>query len=445
LLWALRSLFIAAALALTLWLFLGYQPPRTAAFPDREIVTLWHMWTGDRAKLVHNVVDQFNRAQQRYAVRAVNVAGGDVKTMIATAGGDPPDCLCQWDPVIPVWAQRGALTPLDQFMGPDQWLQLQQQLYPAALSMGTYKNHFYGLPISMNVWAIYYRPSHFQQAGLDPHQFPNTLEQLRTISEKLWQFDHAGRVTRIGFFPEDLLIWVPVFGGSLYDEKTDQLTLNTPRNVQTLSFLASFSHQYGFNRVQRFETGLWRFQGAGWPFITGVYSITIDGQWRIEELDRYAPDLDYLTAPIPPPAGGNDLASWSNGNFLVIPTGARNKNGAWAFMRFWAGLDDPQRGAEFCTQGGGLPISPAIAHAPAFQNYVQRYPQFQTFLDLIASPNVKVTPPVTAQAFLYDRLRWAAEVTRRGIRTPEQALTQIAAELDREMQHMQPPPDSNAH
>jgi len=434
--WAVRGVFIAAAAAGILWLFVGYHAPRPQAYPGREKVVFWHMWTSNWAQVIRRICDRFNESQDRYEVVPLTVVGGSLKTLIATAGGDPPDCMAQWEQVIPAWAERDALTPLDTLMPPDEWRDLQGRLYPAVRAIGMYKGHFYGLSTGMNIWAIYYRPSHFREVGLDPDHFPETLEKLDAAADKLFKFDAAGHILRIGFIPRGLGGWVPVFGGSFWDPAKEELTLANPKNVEALEWMVGRAKKYDFERVLQFEAGLATQYEASWPFISGAYSMVLDGQWRVEQLARYAPELDYRTAPIPPPAGGRMLAGWSNGNFLVMPAGAKNKAGAWAFMRFWSGLDHPERAAEFYTWGGWLPITASIADTPRYQQYCDKYPEFRAFVRTLASPNIQVTPPVPVQAYLQSRIEWAEEAALRGRLSPHEALERAAKETHRELENL---------
>jgi multiple sugar transport system substrate-binding protein len=434
-LWIVRGIFIAAAAAGALWLFVGYQPPRHKVWPGREKVVFWHMWTSNWAEVVQNIVDRFNESQDRYEVVPLTVTGGSLKTLIATSGGDPPDCMAQWESVIPAWAERGALVPLDTLMPPDEWHALRDRLYTAVRDIGMYKGHFYGLSTGMNIWAVYYRPDHFREAGLDPDKFPRTLEDLDAAADKLFQYDSAGRITRIGFSPRWLVQYVAVFGGSLYDPATDRLTFTNPRNVEALEWITARADKYGFERILQFESGLSTTMQASWPFISGAFSMVLDGQWRVEQLAKFAPELEYRVAPVPPPKGGKPLACWSNGNFMIIPSGARHKEGAWAFMRFWSGVDKPERAAEFYTWGGWLPITPEVAAAPIYQAYCNKYPQFRTFLDVMASPNVQVTPPVPVQAYMMNRVGWAEDAALRKTLSPRQALQQAARETEREIEN----------
>ena len=434
---------LCVAILAVAWLFLGYTAPKRRTYPGREKVIFWHMWTSNWADVINNIVDRFNTSQDRYEVVPLIVtgggAGGSLKTLIATAGGDPPDCMGQWDQVIPAWAERGALTRLDELMTPEEWADLRGRLYPAVRGIGMYKDHFYGLSTGMNIWACYYRPSHFIEAGLDPNHFPETLEELDRIAEKLYTYDDSGNITRIGFMANQLNQWIAVFGGSLYNYETSRLTITHPRNVAALRWMAGYGEKYGFERVLQFQAGLPSTMAANWPFMSGAFSIVVDGQWRVEQLRQYGPDVDYMTAPIPPPKGGKRHAGWSNGNFMIIPRAARNKKGAMAFMRFWSGVDDPERAAEFYTWGGWLPIVPEIARAPIYQEYLRKYPKFRTFVEVMASPDIQVSPPVIVQKYLMSRVYWAEDAGCRGALSPKAALQQVARDIERELSNMRRP------
>jgi multiple sugar transport system substrate-binding protein len=225
-----------------------------------------------------------------------------------------------------------------------------------------------------------------------------------------------------------------VFGGSFYDERTAQLTINTPANLRALTWLADKQKELGYDKVVRFQamlnTGGFSTQ---WPFISGQYSIAVDGQWRVEQLAKFAPDLEYRTAPVPPAKNGKTHAGWSNGNFMIIPKGARQAQGAWEFIKFWSGVDNPARAAEFYTWGGWLPLTPKIAESPIYQAYVKKYPQFKTFLDVLPSENIQVTPPVPFQVFLADMTGRADDFAMRGTKTAKQALEDLEREVQQEI------------
>ena len=419
--------------------------PAQRHYPKRIPVRFWHMWTSEWAKVVDDICREFNKSQEKYEVIPLSVPSNaaDTKFLLAVAGGDPPDVMAQWNPVIPSWADKKLLVPLDGMMTPRQWKEFQKTAYPVAKKIGIYKGRLYGVTTGTNVWGLYYNPAHLKAAGLDPKHFPTTLEGVMEWGYKLNQFDKKGNLIRMGFMPSWFSEFAPVFGGGFYDWKNGELTLDTPENLRALTFLVDERKKLGFANVVRFESGLRNASsGAGdWPFIGGFYSITLDGMWRVEELRKYneqcrkdgKPEMNYGTAPLPPPAGGAKDAGYADGNFLIIPKGAKQPQGAWEFIKFWSGLEKPERAAKFYTWGGWLPINPQVANAPDYREYVRKNPQFKTFLDLMPSENLQPCPPVAYQVYLMDRIGRADDFATRGTLTPDQAIKTLVKEVNEEI------------
>jgi len=430
-LWAL-----AVVAAATLALSFAIQSPNRRKFPRRTPVRFWHMWTAEWKVVVDRIADSFNASQDTYELIALSVPGqaANSKFLLAVAGGDPPDCMAQWNPVIPMWADSKLLVRLNTLMTPAEWADFQTNTYPIARKIGMYKGDLYGVTTGLNLWACYYRLDHLEAAGLDPNDFPKTLEELVDVwAPKLHRRDENGSLVRMGFMPKGWSLYVPGFGGGFWNwAKPSDLTIDTPENLRALRYLVEQRERLGFDNVLRFEAGLQSGFGIDWPFISGQYSILLDGQWRVEQLARHAPEVRYGTAPVPPPAGGKANYGWSNGNFMIIPKGARCPAGAWAFIKFWSGLAEPARAAEFYTWGGWLPLSDKIAAAPAYRQYVRKHPQFQTFLDILPSENVHPTPPVPFQDYLADRIKQADETAMRGTLTPEETIRRLVREIETE-------------
>ncbi len=431
---------IVLAIAITVIAF-ALPGPQQRHYPERQPVRFWHMWTAEWKVVVERIVDRFNQSQDRYEVIPLSIPGSraDTKFLLAVAGGDPPDVMAQWNPVIPAWAGAGLLMPLDELMGAERWQAFQREAYPVALKIGSYDDHLYGLAVGINIFACYYRKDHLDQVGLDPADWPETLEDLATWGEQLHRFDDDGNLIRMGFMPgtfwRALAMYAPGFGGGFYDWSRGRLTLNTPANLRTLNYLVACRNKLGYENVLRYRAGLAASNtgGADWPFMTGAYSIVVDGQWRVEQIAKYAPELPYGTAPLPSPSGGPPLGGFANGNFMIIPVGSKQIDGAWEFVKFWSGLDRPVRAAEFYTWGGWMPLSPAIAEAPIYRKYVADHPQFQTFVDVMPSENIHPLPPVPYQVYLSDRIARAEDRAFRGIMTPAEALAELRDEVAREV------------
>lgn len=432
-----RLLVLVLAVFSVAWLF--GNPSASAKevsgrkYPNRIPVRFWHMWSAEWKEVVDRIVDKYNQSQDKYEVIALSVPGGaDTKFILGAMGGDPPDVMAQWNAVIPTWADSNMLTPFEDLMSSAERDKFEHESYPIVRRVGQYKGKTFGFPIGLQVKGVFYLPKAFEAAGIK--QFPKTWEALIAASEKLTQRDAKGNITRLGFLPGSWPETAPLFGGGLYNFQSDQLDLSNPKNLATLQSLVSLRKRDGYDQIQRFESGLNTSSfGGGWPFMSSAYAAAVDGPWRVEQIAKYAPDLDYATALVPPPAGGVEGAGLGGGNFMIIPRSARHKDGAWDFVKFWSGLTDPITAAQFYVWGGWLPPSDAVAHAPVYEEYIRKHPQFGTFVRAISSPNIQAQPPVAYQVFVNDAATKIEDAALRGEISPEQAMGQLQGSVNKEI------------
>lgn len=431
--WVLRGLAALALIAAIMWFAL--PSPMQRQFPERVAVRLWHQWTGERQPLIDAIVADFNRSQTRYEVIALAVPGAvsDQKLMLAIAGGEPPDVMTQWSPTIGTWAADGLLQPLEELLSTEDHRVLREDAYPVALKAAQCHGHLYAIPIGMNNFACYYRPDLVRAAGLDPDHFPESLEELVVWGRKLDRFDAKGRLERVGFLPSRLAIFAPLFGGGFTERPDGGITIDTDGNRRALAFIGDVYRHYGYERMIQFRASLNTGSLAvEWPFVSGLYPISVDGQWRVEQLANYAPEVEYRTAPLPPPKGGRVHAGFATINLAFIPVGAKQPAGAIAFMRYWSGIHDAAIAGAFNASGGWLPPLRTTVASPDFQDFLTRNPQFRTFVTAIDSPHVEPVPPVAYQVYFNSRAWQAEDRVVRGDKTAEQALKDLEEEVERE-------------
>lgn len=391
------------------------------------------MWSAEWKDVVDKIVDRYNKSQDRYEVIALSVPGGaDAKFLLGAMGGDPPDVMAQWNPVIPTWAEGGMLVPFEELMSSSEREKFERESYPIVRRVGQYHGLTYGFPIGLQVKGVFYLPEAFRQAGI--REFPKTWEELVEVTKRLTKRDASGAISRLGFMPASWAETAPLFGGGMYDFKHGHLDLSNPKNLECLDRLVEIRKRDGYDEVNRFQSGLNTASFAGgWPFIGGAYAATVDGPWRVEQLSKYAPNLEYATALVPPPQGGVAGAGLGSGNFMVIPRSAREKAGAWDFVKFWSGLTDPVTAAEFYVWGGWLPPSDAVANAPIYRDYIAKHPQFGTFVQAIKSSDIEAQPPVAYQVFVNDTVTKLEDLALRGEVSPKQAVEEVQAKVDEEI------------
>jgi len=420
---------VAAVVALA---FRESANPRWQLPPDRREVVFWHFWGGKDRPVVEEICDRFNSSQDEFFVRPVAMPGNnlDLKFFLSVAGEDPPDLLNQDDPIVADWAHRDALVPLDELASSEEIAQLQSWLFPAARQIGSYRGRLYALCNGLDVRALYYNADVLDEFGLEP---PRTLEELDRAATTIAPAGAGRTLERYGYLPDPRRIWSwgIVFGGQFYDPRSGRITADSPQVVAALDWMAGYSRRYGAASVARFRKGDQALPGAAFPLLEGRYAMIMDGQWRVAEIgavrqaaqSRGAEVPRYGVVPLPPPPGGLVDAGWVNGNFFVVPRGAKNPRGAWAFMKFWSGFGGHEsEAARACAGGGWIPASAKVVESPIFQEYLERYPMFRTFVALAASGNQVPTPAVPGAQFLQDEVIRAAEDAMYKLVPPGEAL-----------------------
>lgn len=437
-----QSSILATLLVTLIFLFIT-----SCSFAEPKEVLFWHFWGGRDRPVVEEIVDRFNRSQADFRVRPVAIPGNnlDLKFFLSIAGGDPPDLLNQDDPIVADWAERGALQRLDEIAPNDEVAKLDDWLFPAAKKLGKYRGRYYALANGLDIRALYYNKSWLEELGIQP---PHTIAELDQLAETVAP---AGTdpLTQVGFLPNPrrLQAWGAVFGGRFSDPDAtsveDTITADSIENLTALRWMASYSQRYGPARVAAFRTGDQAISGAAFPLLAGRrYATLMDGQWRVRDIAEATADAKRRGVPIdqygvvtlPSPPNGKQRAGWVNGNFFVVPRGAKEPAGAWAFMKFWSGFGGYEaEAARTAAAGGWIPASQQVVQQPEFQAMLRRQQLFQTFVDLASSENQQPTPPLPVASFYGRQLDSATQdVMYRGA-DPEQRLKQAANQVRRQL------------
>ena len=410
--------------------------PALRKHPQRQPVRLWHMWSGEWKEVVEGIVADYNRSQDKYEVVALSLpSSAETKLQMGMAGGDPPDLMVEWNPILPTWAEAGLLQPLDELMTPEERARFEREAFPIVKRLGGYRGKVYGLPVGLNLAACYARKDFLREAGVDPETWvPKTLEELVEVGKRLDKFDKDGQLVRIGFNPPGFRSVAPAFGGGFYDWKSNSggILIDTPENLRAMETVVALRKRLGFDNIVRFQSAMGNDFGGAWAFIQGAYGITIDGQWRVEQLRKYAPQVPYRVFPLPPPRDGKALAQMTGGNFVVMPKSAKNREGAWHFVKWWNGLADPNTAAKPFAVMAQMPPSTGVAGSDFYTSYLKENPEFAKFVAMLPSPNIQPLPPVAIQQFLYDKLSAAEDAALRGSMSPSAALKRAAAQVAEE-------------
>ena len=340
------------------------------------------------------------------------------------AAGTPPDITVLHGRRIPIYASRGALTPLTDVMaavGIDAG-----DFTEGAADYGLYQGEFYGVPydLAATIWHI--NLDLWGEAGLlddmgapmlptSPEEFIAAAEQIHAATGKPIA-EMAGQAATV----RSLTAYLYQLGGSLADEAGNP-TIDTPEALEALNFILDLQALGIVSRPYNEINGNIAVEN----FANGESAGLIDGTWRINGFDRQIAEgsvalQNYYVADFPQLFANPGTFAGSH-NWLV-PLG-QNADPArvQAAVSYIKWLSD--HSVVWARVGHGMTRSSVL-----MSDEFQSLPHRSEYASM--SENVRSVPrEVWGNAF------WAivheeAEAAVLGIKTPEVALADAQARLD---------------
>jgi multiple sugar transport system substrate-binding protein len=356
----------------------GCSAGDTGAGDGPEPVVMWGSWSGDQVKQLEEQAARFNDSQDDYEVSYVPQELVEEKLLTALAGGQVPDVVL-WDRYqTSLYAPKGALATIDDFVKEDDIDT--GVFYEPALGEMEVDGKLYGLPLLVDNRSLIYNQSLLDGAGVTA---PTNWDELRTAAEAMTVRD-GGKLTQAGFDLSDpglFSMYLAQAGGQLLNDDETKTAFNSAEGLEVLDFWQSL-----------LDTGVYEqgFGDTGDAFAEGRTAMKLDGPWALSTLDQ-VDGLEYGVAQ--PPAGPDgDTGAYMGGFGLVIPEGAKNAEGAWEFMKWWT--TEAENGVAFGEISGWIPANIDAANDPFFtedehyaafietMNYAQARPNVQGFSDV---------------------------------------------------------------
>lgn len=424
-----RALLLASAL-LGLAGCSSQEPDHDAQ--GRTIVTVWHPWGGTTTPRIERVMAAYERAHPNIKLRILftpNDLSNNQKFFTSVAAGKPPDVIFVDGPQVAEWAERGALQPLDPMM---QAAGVREDdFFPPCWKQNRYRDRSWALTFCADPnFAFVWNKKDFRDAGLDPEHGPANLAEMDRMAKALTRFQ-GGNMVRIGLIPwaqyggtNSLFTWGWAFGGSFYDDRTQRVTANDPKVVRALEWMVGYAQQYDVTRITSLQQGFGTAQLD--PFYTGQMSMRCLHISGIEDIRRYAPDLQYGITFIPAPPDGEPHSSWVGGWCIALPAGSRHPKEGWELIRWLCA--DPT-GTDI--SGREMGLMPGYRKSPAF-DALKKSPGFDQFYRILLDCRHQ-RPVMPVQAYYMGALQRAVDAAIYGKKTPKQALDDATAETQAEL------------
>ncbi|RMC35627.1 ABC transporter substrate-binding protein [Paracoccus alkanivorans] len=330
-----KILGLASALALSAGL----------AHADSTVRFWYHFDNADNP--MDELVAAFEEANPGIKVEAENVPWNSYYDQLYTAviGGNAPDAAMVKMFAQPRLVEMGALEPLDDWLanweGKDG---LQDNLLD--LTKGPDGKQYY-LPVQYVVLYLYYRPSMFEELGIEA---PATCDQFREAAKALTRdTDGDGQTDVYGFGFRGAKgghdHWASFTLGAEGVSLTNGLT--SEAGVAGTQFVADLFQKDGVFPPSAPNDGFQEIIGA---FKAGKTAMTIHHIGSANDMVEALGD-DVAAAPAPE-CGGGRWTAFGDESTAVLSS-AEDKEAAWKWISF---LSSPENNAKFNEATGQLPV-----------------------------------------------------------------------------------------
>ncbi|MDX2066001.1 MAG: extracellular solute-binding protein [Fimbriimonadaceae bacterium] len=382
----------------------------------RELV-VWGVSIGADSKGQDAVIREFERRNPEVRVRLLSMGAGQMdpqKLMTSIVGNVAPDVINQDRFTISDWASRGAFRSLDDLIqrdrGQDPLTPTEDQYYEAPWEEAKYNGKTYAIPTGADNRILYWNKAVFREkaaelaaAGLSADRAPRTWSELLKYSEILTEKNSDGTLKRAGFLPNFGNAWLYMYAfmnnATFMSEDGRTCTMNTPEAAEALKFMVDgYEIVGGYENAKSFESGFLGNENDA--FVIGKVAMKIDGDWILNTLSRYAPQVELGAAEPPVPddryfkrgrfANEKDtFVTWFGGFSLAIPRGARNVEDGWRYIKFATSAEgrliEMRAQREWERRRGRAYIPRITAHRKATEAaFVEFKPGEQKFADALA-------------------------------------------------------------
>ena len=334
----------------------------------QEPVTLSFAFWGDPAEEAAylEVIEKFEATHPDISIEAQYTADqGDFQTKIATsfAGGTEPNIFLINFRRFGQFAARGALEPVGPYLAASETLS-EDQFYDIPMDAFRYRGgELYCMPQNISSLVIYVNVDLFNEFGVEVPYEGWTLEEFVAAAEAMTvdrNGDGAMDVHGIAVDPS-MIRYAPFIwgnGGELVDDVDNPttLTLDTPEALEAINWFISLGQTGHAVAPTEIETMAEDDQSR---FMNGRAAMYFQSRRAVPTL-REIEDFTWDVVPLPV---GKEPANVLHSDAFCIAESTENKDAAWAFIEFAAGVEGQTILAE---TGRTVPSMIEIAESDVF-------------------------------------------------------------------------------
>jgi len=300
---------------LLVFLLTGCSQPKQA----KNEVVMWLVASESQAKAVQALGNEFFKDKGiLFRCEAVSWQDAHTKYLTCIAAGVIPDIGTMGLTWGTEFGSLGAMVDLASEF-PEDLKAIKEKNFPGFWESVQYQNKVYGIPFDISLQIMFYRTDMISKPPATWQELADLLADLKSKGKGMI-FDW-GSLSWIGYAP---YLWQA--GGDFYNPQGSRSTLDSPEATEALNFFARLYAELGVPKTKiPVEQGM----------RTGDFPLAISGNWKIDALRLWAPEIwgKWSIAMLPAGPSGKRTA-FLGGRVIGIFNQSRHKKEAWEFIKY---------------------------------------------------------------------------------------------------------------
>lgn len=283
-------------------------------------LTYWGLW--EPKTIMEPILTEYKKEHPEVTINYEFQSSKDYRERLQSqlAAGSGPDIFRIHDTWIPMFLNQKQLAAVPE--GLIDW----NDYYPVIKNTLNVNGEYYAVPLMIDTLALFYNKELFTSAGQSP---PKNWKELIETAKKLTVFS-GNTIQTAGIalgVTNNIDNWSDIYGLMMLQAKGD---LANPIGTKSEEVLKFYTRFYNVEKV--WDTTL---SPSTYAFATGKAAMIIAPSWRVFEIQKTNPALEFETIPVPQLSEDpNQKYSWASFWVEGVSETSPNKKAAWEFLQF---------------------------------------------------------------------------------------------------------------
>jgi multiple sugar transport system substrate-binding protein len=384
-------------------------------------VTLWHGYIDAEGKGLTDAVKRFNATHPSIKVTLSNYGNADLalqKVLTAIRSGSAPDIAYLYGSYAANIARTPSAVDVAPLIAEDPSVNW-EDFWPAERGAVEVGDKVIGVPALVDNLALVYNTKLFDQAGVAHPTADWTWDDFRQAAAKLtdpgkkqfgWAYVADASEDTVWRF--DALLWQA--GGDILTSDNQHAAFNSDAGVKAATLLqqmATVDHSIYLDNGNGTYANL---------FNSGKIAMLFTGPWDLSGFT----DVEYGVEVLP--GDQNHQTISGPDQWVMFDNGDDRSKAAWEFLKWFT---SPEQAMQWSLDTGDLPIRASQADLPEYQQYVEKYPGVEKFVENEANAET-ARPVIASYAEVSQAMGQAIQAVLLGKAQPKDALDAAAEEVD---------------